>query len=315
MILNSDYTLKYRSALGMVEKLIKQAIESGNLKNRFEVFDKDAVEYGKGFEIDVILSASKYSPSGGERAAEHGNYPASAFALTFDTVVGGQYPVTIENEDLREVVANNAKAADVAARKTESLYQGWIADKNAAVAAVCANLIGKKNLSGTAVTLGETAEGVDAWALDMLTAIKTWVENIREGVTGTSYGNSAVGAKYIAASDVVVVLSNETAALLDAHGLAKVFTPQYVETTGVTFVRSNRIADNTVLVTDSRNVQVRRKFDFMTEPIQNSDGSYNLFYNKKEYITAAINSASGAHSGQVAFPFIVISTIEAGAGA
>ena len=315
MILNGDYTLKYRSALGMVEKLIKQAIESGNLKNRFEVFDKDAVEYGKGFEIDVILAASKYAPSGGERAAEHGNYPASAFALTFDTVVGGQYPVTIENEDLREVVADNAKAADVAAKKTESLYQGWIADKNAAVAAVCAELIGKKNLSGATVNLGETEAGVDAWALDMLTSIKTWVENIREGVTGTSYGNSAVGAKYIAASDVVVVLSNATAALLDAHGLAKVFTPQYVETTGVTFVRSNRIADNTVLVTDSRNVQVRRKFDFMTEAIHNSDGSYNLFYNKKEYIAAAINSASGAYSGQVAFPFIVISTTEAGAGA
>lgn len=302
MVINKNYTLQFNAALGMVSKLVAQYIESGELKDRFSAFDKTAVEYGKGFEIDVVLAASKYTPSAGERAAEHGTYNPSAFSLVFDTVTGGQYPITIDPQKIRECVGDAAKQQEYAAALTESVYQGWTSDKNAAVAAEIDKLFGASAKSGAKVTLGAD---VDAWAIDMLAAIKTWVENLREGVTGTSYGNTTVGAKTIAARDVVICMSNATAAALDAHGFAKVFGADYLESANVTRITSNRFDDNTIVVTDARNVQVRRKHDYMVGPVQNSDGSYNMFYNKSEYISAAIDA-----SGVVAFPFIVISTEE-----
>ena len=64
MVINSNYELAFKATVGMVAKLVAQYIESGELKDRFSAFDKTAVEYGKGFEIDVVLAASKYSPTG-----------------------------------------------------------------------------------------------------------------------------------------------------------------------------------------------------------------------------------------------------------
>ena len=307
MVINTGYNLAFNSTLNMIAKLVSQYLESGELRDRFAAFDKTAVEYGKGFEIDVVLAASKYSPSAGERAPEHGAYKSTGFALTFNTVTGGQYPITIDPQRIRECVGDAGKQEAYAAELVESVYQGWTDDKNAAVATEIKKIFAASAKSGATVTLGAD---VDAWAVDMLTAIKKWTEDLREGVTGTSYGNTVAAAKRIASRDVVVCMSNATAAALDSHGFAKVFTPEYLEANNVSRITSNRFDDNVVVVMDARNVQVRRKYEEMVGPIQNSDGSYNMIYNKHEYIEAAIDGGSGATAGQVAFPFVVISSTE-----
>lgn len=302
MNLNADYTLAYNSTVGMIAKLVQQYIDSGALSERFNAFDKPAIEYGNGFELDTMLAASAQST----KAAEHGAFPPKVQSLVFSTVTGKQYAVTLDEKRVRECVGDAQAQSAYAAELTESLYQGWYNDKNAAVAGELAKLIGKNNLSGATVTLGTD---VAKFAEDMITAIKTWVENIREGVAGTDYGNAFVGSGRIAARDVVIVMSNSLAAMLDVYGYSKAFTPAYLETANVMRITSNRIAENTVLVTDTRNVQVRRKYEKFVGPIQNSDGSENFFYNKEEFIAAAIVSG-GTYDGQVAYPFKVITTTE-----
>lgn len=302
MEINANYTLAFDATVGMIAKLVRQYIESGELSERFAAFDKEAVDFGNGFEIDVVLSAT----GNDSKQAEHGTYAPTTMALTFTTKVGKQYAVTMQENKVRECVGDTGKQQEYAAQLTESLYQGWVNDKNAGVAAVCTELIGKSALSGVTVTLGAD---VSAYAEDVIKEVKLAVEDIREGVAGTDYGNALVADKRIAARDVVVVMSNALAALLDVNGFAKAFSPEYLEARNITRITSNRIAENTVLITDARNIQVRRKYERMVGPIQNSDGSYNMFYNKEEYIAAAIASG-GTYNGQVAFPFKVITTTE-----
>lgn len=300
MYTNKSATPAYITAVGMIEKYIRQYFESGELRDRFNAFDKEEVPFGTGFDITTVLAATKQN----SKAAEHGDYPANAFSLRFDTKTYGQYAVTLDPQKVNECIDSEERSAEYASLITESLYQGWTRDKNTAVAAECTKLIGKSTASGGTVELGTD---VDAWAIDLLTQIKSHVEDLREGVTGTSYGNSIVAANLIAARDIVIVMSNATAAALDTHGYAKVFGADYLDTANVTRITSNKIAENTVLITDARNIQVRRKFEKLVGPLENSDGSQNFFYNKEEYIEAAIDTESGA----VAFPFYVISTTEA----
>ena len=303
MYVNKSPAVAFSDTVKMLERYVRQYIESGELASRWDVFEKEAVDYGKGFDVTTILAATRYT----SKQDEHGAYPPNGFNLRFNTVYGGQYAVTLQIDKVRECVGNAEAQARYAAELTESLYQGWIRDKRSAVAAEVNKIFAQSSKSGATVTLGAD---VDAWALDMFAAIKTAIEDLKEGVSGTSYGNTVVGAGIIAAKNLVVVMSNATSAALDAHGLAKVLTPEYLELRGVSRVSSSSIADNTVLVCDVRNVQVRRKFDYLTDAIPNSDGSYNLFYNKYEFIEAAVDSDSGATAGQVAFPFRVISTTE-----
>lgn len=305
MNINSSVTLAIDSTVGMLAKLVRQYIESGELSERFAAFDKTEVEFGKGFEIDVVLAATKQSA--GTKAAEHGTYAPTVMSLAFDTPTGGQYAVTMDEQRVRECVGDVAAQQQYAAELTESLYQGWIDDKNAAVAAECAKIIAQSAKSGGTVTLGAD---VDAYAQEVLRQLKTVVEDIREGYTGTEYGNTAVGSKRIAARDVAIVMSNALAATLDVNGYAKVFSPEYLQMVNVIRITSSRIEEGTVLITDARNIQVRRKYERLVGPIQNSDGSYNMFYNKYDYISAAIG-ASGTYANVVAFPFYVIKTTEA----
>lgn len=298
MIINTNYTGTYAATVGAVAKLVRQYIESGELRDRFEAFDKDAVEFGDSFEVNLILAAEKQA----SKAAEHGQYDPNALSLIFSTKVAGQYAVTINEQKIRECVGDAAKQAEYAAELTQSLYQGWTRDKNAAVAAAASALISGAGSKDTVTKGDDTAK----YATDILTAIKTWVENLREGVTGTSYGNTNVGGEYVASRSVVIVMSNALAALLDTNGFAKTLSPEYMQTAGVVRITSNKIAENTVLVTDSRNIQVRRKYEKLVGPIENSDGSYNMFYNKEEFVETAKTS-----SGIVAFPYIVVTTEEA----
>ena len=49
MNINSSVTLAIDSTVGMLAKLVRQYIESGELSERFAAFDKTEVEFGKGF--------------------------------------------------------------------------------------------------------------------------------------------------------------------------------------------------------------------------------------------------------------------------
>lgn len=295
MIINSTYTGEFADTVGAVAKLVAQHIESGELKDRFSIFDYDEVPHGKGYELNVILAADN-QPT---KAAEHGNYKPNAISLIFSDTAKGQYAVTIDNRKIAECVGNIEKQQAYAAALTESLYQGWVNDKNAKVAEAINEFV--TNSTATAnVTLGTDST---AWALDLIAAIKAKVMDFKEGVTGTSYGNTTVGAKRIASPKIAIVMSNATAAALDAHGYAKAFNEAAISLENVDRVTTNRLADNTVFVTDSRNIQVRNKYE-NTTTIQNSDGTLNTFYNKEAYIEAAYSTFG-------AFPHVVIKTVGA----
>ena len=295
MTINTAYTGAYEATVLAVAKLVRQFVESGELRDRFAVFEKDAVEFGDAFELSVVLGQTNSAT--GTAATEHGKYSPQGFELIFSTTLSGQYAVTISDQKIKECVGDTAKQEEYAAELVQSLYQGWIRDKNTAVAAAATSLITGATHS-TAVTIGTDTQ---EYATDMLTAAKTWCENLREGVTGRSYGNTNVGSNEISSRDIVLVMSNAMAALLDTYGYARSFNEEYLSLGEVRRVGSNKIADNTILVTDARNIQVRRKYDRMVGPIQNADGSYNMIYNKEEFIAAAKTSA-----GIVAFPYIVI---------
>ena len=235
-------------------------------------------------------------------ATEHAKYAPNGFELIFSEKVLGQYAVTFEEEKIRECVGDEAKQQEYAAELVQTLYQGWIRDKNAAVAGAAATIIDNGGNSAS-VTIGDDTA---AYATDLITSAKTWVENLHEGIKGTDYNNSTVGANEIAARDVVLVMSNATAALLDTNGYAKAFNEAYLSMGDVRRVSSNKIDDNVILVTDSRNIQVRKHWEKLVGPIQNADGSYNMIYNKSEFVEAAVNT-----SNVVAYPYIVIKGTEA----
>lgn len=304
MYINSSPAITYDATVKLLTRYVKLYIESGNLSDRFAALDREEVRYGSGFDITTILAATKQA--GGTKAAEHGSYPPNAFTLRFTTKVGGQYAVTVDENRVQECVGDEAAIQEYAAELTESLYQGWYNDKNAAIAAEAAKIIAQSAKSNAQVTLGTD---VHQYALDVLTAVKTAVEDIREGVTGTSYGNTVVGSSYIAADDVIIIMSNSLAALLDANGYSRAFSPEYLEMRNVVRITSNRIAENTVLVMDARNIQVRRHIDRFVGPLENSDGSRNYFYNKYDFIEAAVSTDTST-TGQVAFPFKVITKTE-----
>lgn len=305
MNINTNYNLAFDATVGMIKKLVQTYIYGGELTSRFDIFDKDAVEYGQGFELSVLLAAAKQN-DGSTKADEHGVYRPKGMSLVFDKVFGGQFAVTLDERRVNECVGNAAKAQEYAAELVETLYQGWIDEKNKGVAESLGELVTAGTASVVNVPLGED---VAEFAQAILMNVKAKVEDLREGVTGASYGNTFVGDSRIAARDVVIVMSNTMAATLDVYGYAKVFSPEYVDTTGVRRITSSRIPEDTILITDARNVQVRRHFDKFVE-IENSDGSRNFFYNKYEFVAPAIANG-GTYDGQIGFPYVVIKKQEA----
>lgn len=304
MYINSSPAITYDATVKLLTRYVRLYIESGELSERFAALDKEEVRYGAGFDITTILSATKNAT--GTKLAEHGSYPPNAFTLRFSNEVGGQYGVSIDELRVQDCIGDEEKILQYAAELTESLYQGYFDDKNAAIATEAAKIIAQSAKSSVAVTLGTDTK---QYALDVLTEIKAAVEDIREGITGTSYGNTLVAGKRIAARDVIIIMSNSLAALLDTNGYARVFSPEYLQAANVVRITSNRIAENTVLITDTRNIQVRRHKERFVGPIENSDGTMNYFYNKYDFIEAAV-ATDTTYSGQVAFPFKVITKTE-----
>ena len=304
MFINEDSTSKYVAAVNAVTKIVSHFIEGGELKDRFEAFDKPEVAFGDRYEMSVYLRADKASSA---QPSEHAKYAPKGIDLIFSEVVGGCYPATISPEEIRECVGNAAKQEEVAARIIQTLYDGWTDDKNTAIAAAVQSII----TDGThTVTVTRTAGQEEKYAIDLLTAAGTWAENIREGITGTMYGNSVVGDKPMPASGIAVVMSNATAKFLDGNGYAKVFNEGRLSMGDVIRVTSYRIPEGTILVTDVRNIQARPKYEELVSEIKNSDGSYNYFYNKYEFIETAMTTEK-----LIAFPYIVIKTEEASAAA
>ena len=307
MTINGTVSLAYNATVGLIAKLVKQYIGSGELADRFGVFTKDAVEYGKGFTIATVLGAKKQN-DGSSKAEEHGAFPPKVMESFINKEFGGQYAVTLDPRRVNECVGDAAAAQAYAAELTESLYQGWYRDKNKAIAAEAKAIIDKKGTLTAASVTVQLGTDVSEFAADVLRNVKAKVEDLKEGITGTGYGNTFVADDEIASRDIVIVMSNDLAATLDVYGFAKAFSPEYLEENRVMRVTSNKIPANTVLITDARNIQVRDKFESVVD-IMNSDGSTNIFYNKYQYIASAI-ADMGTYEGQVAFPFVVISTEE-----
>lgn len=299
MIINSNFTLTYGADVAAVAKLVNQYIESGELRDRFSIFDGEDVPFGVGYERSLIFAAKKQATPSNTIA--HGNFPPTGFSLIFSQKYSDQYAVTIDYRRIRECMHNEALLRAYAAELTESLYQGAVDDKNGYVYGAINTLLTSPTATAT-ITL--TAGQEEQYAIDMLTAIKSTVEDFREGVTGTSYGNTTVGASRLSASRVAIVMSNAFSAFLDSNGYAKVFTPEYLRASGVERVTTNRMADNTVLVTDGRNIQVHRINEELVR-IPQPRGGENLFYNVDRYVEAA-KVASGA----VAYPYKVLLTEE-----
>lgn len=286
-------------------KYVKQYITNSGLKSRFDVFEREAVEIGEGIETNVVLAATNLRETGGEKAEEHAVYKPKVFTLVSTQKAPYQYGVTVDEEKLSTCVGNEEALRKYAAELTESLYQGWIAEKNAKVGAAI-NAVIITQSAPVAVPIGD---GGQAYADALLMQIKATVEDFYEGVTGTSYGNPEIGASEIAADDVVIVMSNATAALLDTYGYSKAFNESYLETRGVKRVTSSRVPENQVLITDSRNIILHKRRENLVD-IQNSDGSHNIFHNVYYFIDVASNGQP-VKGAEMAFPVKLIAGTEA----
>ena len=135
MTIDTSFTGAYDATVNSISKLVRMFIESGELRDRFGVFDKPEVPYGDAYEVSVILGADNKVSSGNRTATEHGKYAINGEDLIFSTKTEGQYAVTFDEERVVACVNDVAKKEEYAAEIVQSLYQGWIRDKNAAVAA------------------------------------------------------------------------------------------------------------------------------------------------------------------------------------
>lgn len=290
-------------------KYVMQYITNGNLKSKFDIFEREAVEMGAGIESNIILAATNVKTAATTpKAEEHGTYTPKVFTLISTARKPAQYAVTVEPARLALCVNNKAALQKYAAELVESLYQGWTNDKNAAVATGLNTLVTTVGTNAISIEIGD---GKQDYADALLTAIKTQVEDIREGVEGNSYGNTDIGTSRIAADTVVIVMSHATAAFLDTYGYSKAFNEEYMQASNVERVTSNRVDENTIIVTDSRNVILHKRRDELVD-IKNSDGSINYFYNVDYFVDVA-TGASTADSDVtiVGYPIKVIKGVEA----
>lgn len=310
--INTAPTAALESTYKGLLKYVKQYITNGNLKSKFNVFEREEVTKGAGIESNIILAATnQYSSKSTTRAAEHGTYTPKVFTLISTERKPAQYAVTVNPDKIALCVNDDEAQRKYAAELTESLYQGWVDEKNAGVAAGVATLINTVGANAISVDIGD---GGQAYADKLLTQIKTEVEDLREGVTGNSYGNDDIGASRIAADTVVILMSHATAALLDTYGYAKAFNDEYVKTAGIERITSNRIDENVIVITDSRNVILHKRNENLTD-IKNSDGSYNLFYNVNYFMDVATGKSTTTPANTiVGYPIKVLKGVETPAG-
>lgn len=315
VVVNAAPAAELESTYNALIKYVKQYIESGELRTRFDVFQREDVTEGGGIEVNIILSAAPVLATTGSgnisftKAAEHGKYNPKVVTLFSTKRSKAQYAVTIDECRLRLCVGDEAKLREYAAELTESLYQGWTDDKNTYVYEALDTLYGAANVSGrgnkelTIPTDGTATEAqLQDYARRAISYIKSCVEDFAEGVTGESYGNEDIATWRIAARSVAIVMSNYTASVLDVYGYANAFNEEYLKTRDITRITTNRMPDFNILITDARNIILHRRCDNLVE-IKNSDGSRNVFYNVDYFIDAAIDGkAEAAPYGIAQFP-------------
>lgn len=290
-------------------KYVKQYITSGNLKSKFDVFEREEVKLGAGIETNIILAASnkRTATTIDGKASEHAIYKPKVVTIIATNHSPKQYAVTVSEERISLCVGSEEKLREYAAELTQSLYQGWVDDKNSGVSDGLNSLIEVTSPAPISITISADTQ---KYADDLLMTVKAAVEDMREGVTGTSYGNTEVGSSRIAAESVVLVMSNATAAMLDTYGYSKAFNTDYLSAGDVHRVTSARIPENVILITDARNIILHKRRDNLTD-IPNSDGSHNIFYNVDYFIDLAATENSSGNVDMVGFPFKVVKGVEA----
>lgn len=302
---SAEYQAGVSKWTGKLFKIVEEIITSGNLKSRFDIFERDAIELGDGVETTIVLASDGQDYSGNDPAtnnkySEHAYYKANTINIVSTAKKPRQYAKTVKDSEIAKTVNSREKLIRLAEEYISSLYQGWIDDKNKYVAAALAELA--TNATTVNVPIGTDNK---TYALALLAQIRAVVADLEEGVTGTSYGNNEIGTKSIAAEQVVVIINPATKALLEVYGLADAFNRDD-RNPSVTWLVSNKVAENTAIITDSRNIVLRKRWDKLVE-IPNSDGSINYFYNVDYFIDLQVTNST---TKSPAFPVKVIKGTE-----
>lgn len=302
---SAEYLAGVSKWTGKLFKIVEEIITSGNLKSRFDIFERDAIELGDGVETTIVLASDGQDYSGDDpttnnKYSEHAYYKANTINIVSTAKKPRQYAKTVKDSEIAKTVNSREKLIRLAEEYISSLYQGWIDDKNKYVAAALVEL-------ATHATTVNVPIGTDnkTYALALLAQIRAVVADLEEGVTGKSYGNNEIGTKSIAAEQVVVIINPATKALLEVYGLADAFNRDDRDPS-VTWLVSNKVAKNTAIITDSRNIVLRKRWDKLVE-IPNSDGSINYFYNVDYFIDLQVTNST---TKSPAFPVKVIKGTE-----
>lgn len=298
---SAGYTAEVSKWTGKLFKIVEEIITSGNLKSRFDIFERDAVELGDGVETTIVLASdgqdySGDNPTTNNKYSEHAYYKANTINIVSTAKKPRQYAKTVKDSEIAKTVNSREKLIRLAEEYIASLYQGWVDDKNKYVAAALAELA--THASAVNVPIGTDNK---AYALALLAQIRAVVADFEEGVTGASYGNAEIGNKSISAEQTVVIINPTTKALLEVYGLADAFN-RNDRNPNVTWLVSNKVAKDTAIITDSRNIVLRKRWDKLVE-IPNSDGSVNYFYNVDYFIDLQVTDST---ANSPAFPVKVI---------
>lgn len=303
---SGGYTTKTSPWYGDLYRVMSELIYEGNLKSRFDAFESEAAEMGAGLEVSIILAAKgqDYSKTstGSNKYEEHAFYKPKVINIVSTERKPKQYAVTVSDEEIALASTSRDKMIRKAEAYVNTLYQGWINDKNSSIADAIAQIAANASWTQN-ITIGADPK---AYALELLSTLQGAVDELREGVTGTTYGNTEVGEDRIAAERIVVLVNPNTKALLNVYGLADAFNRSDREV-DVIWLTSNRIAENTAIVTDARNIVLKRRWEQLVD-IKNSDGSMNYFYNVDYFIDVLVTDTT---TNRPALPVKVIKGTEA----
>lgn len=281
-----------------LHKYVVQYLTSGRIKSLFSFFETEEMRYGVGFEVNIVYAAT----GSDTKLAEHAEHKANIISVIVNAPYKKHYGVTIDEEKLLQCVGNDAKLREYAGELVESLMQGEIEDKNTAIYAE----IDKLKTVPLNVTVGTTALDEEKIASAFIRAMKAKTSDFYEGVEGTYYGNTyAPAGKRLAAEKIAIIMNSDLASLLDTYGYSKAFDAKYLELYNIERIVTARAPENTVFITDGRNIQVKNTYQ-SDVTIPNSDGSRNEFHNIKYQIAGLFDG-----NGVPVFPACRLTLTEA----
>lgn len=298
--INTAPTISLDAEYKLLEKYVKTYIESGNLKTLYDWFESEGVDYGKGYEVNIVFSQKKYVGSG--RAPEHGTFNTATLEVIINEAVKGQYAITIDKRKLAKYLANGGTVQQYASELVESLMQGYIDDKNENMENV---FLGIATNSKDVIYTAPTDE--KARALKILQLLNQKLMEMKKNIKVSAYNTALVGVqdRKITTDKIAIVMTCEMASILDAYGFAQTITPEYMELNGIKrfeVVDANVLGGtNKILVTDARNVALKPINAPFSVQIENSDGTTNEFLNVEYYCDYLGNATDG-----LAFPSYLI---------